>query len=152
MSIGADVALLSQVELHPDDSHCDPNMFRMAVSIRTASREDRRSFNSWMMKLPDVHLIELLEVLYINVVAPFLLCQGLKTLSGKAPRERPSFIVNVTAMEGNFYDPRKDCRHPHTNMGKAALNMMTRTAASEFREDGIFMSSVDPGWITNERP
>jgi NAD(P)-dependent dehydrogenase (short-subunit alcohol dehydrogenase family) len=37
-------------------------------------------------------------------------------------------------------------------MAKAAINMMTRTCAEDFRQDGIWMNAVDPGWITNERP
>lgn len=42
------------------------------------------------------------------------------------------YIVNVSAMEGQFYRKNKSSKHPHTNMAKAALNMMTRTCANEF--------------------
>ncbi|BBX27452.1 hypothetical protein GCM10009632_38990 [Mycolicibacterium alvei] len=38
-------------------------------------------------------------------------------------------------------------------MAKAALNMLTRTSAGEMLEqDGILMTAVDTGWITDERP
>ncbi len=37
-------------------------------------------------------------------------------------------------------------------MAKAALNMMTRTAASHYKEYNVLMNSVDTGWITNEKP
>jgi NAD(P)-dependent dehydrogenase (short-subunit alcohol dehydrogenase family) len=37
-------------------------------------------------------------------------------------------------------------------MAKAALNMLTRTSAEEMFADGILMTSVDTGWITDERP
>ena len=147
-----EIALLSQIQLHPDDSESDPKSFPYGCLDEDGQQEDGRSFNSWMMKLDEVHLIELLEVLYINIVAPFLLCRGLRSVMRKETGERPSFIVNVTAMEGNFYNPQKNWRHPHTNIAKAALNMMTRTSASDFREDRIFMTSVDPGWITDEKP
>merc|ERR1712137_218164 len=61
------------------------------------------------------------------------------------------FIVNVSAMEGKFYRP-KTTKHPHTNMAKAALNMMTRTSATDYKASNIFMTSVDTGWINDERP
>jgi NAD(P)-dependent dehydrogenase (short-subunit alcohol dehydrogenase family) len=37
-------------------------------------------------------------------------------------------------------------------MAKAALNMMTRTAAADYQRDGIHMNSVDTGWVTDEDP
>jgi len=55
-------------------------------------------------------------------------------------------------MEGQFYRRFKTDRHPHTNMAKAALNMMTRTSAADYLADGIHMNSVDTGWITDEDP
>jgi NAD(P)-dependent dehydrogenase (short-subunit alcohol dehydrogenase family) len=61
-------------------------------------------------------------------------------------------IVNVTAMEGKFYPNFKEDRHPHTNMAKAALNMLTHTAAGTLAKDGIFMNAVDTGWVTDEDP
>lgn len=61
------------------------------------------------------------------------------------------FIVNVSAMEGKFYR-FKTSNHPHTNMAKAALNMMTRTSAQDYRDSGIFMTAVDTGWINDEKP
>lgn len=93
-------------------------------------------------------MIELLEVLHRPVRA----LRSPEGIMSRRAGERPSFVVNVSAMEGNFADPEQNARHPHTNMGKAALNMLTRTAAIEFAESGILMTAVDPGWITNERP
>ncbi len=146
------IASLSQVALLPGDDSYDERLFPLGRVDKDGQQEDRRDHNSWMMTLEDVALPELLEVLYINVVSPFLLCSRLKKMMRKIQDQRPSFIVNVSAMEGNFYDPEKNCRHPHTNMAKAALNMMTRTMADEFRRDGIFVTAVDPGYITNEKP
>jgi NAD(P)-dependent dehydrogenase (short-subunit alcohol dehydrogenase family) len=37
-------------------------------------------------------------------------------------------------------------------MAKAALNMLTRTSAAEYARDGIYMNSVDTGWVSNENP
>jgi NAD(P)-dependent dehydrogenase (short-subunit alcohol dehydrogenase family) len=61
-------------------------------------------------------------------------------------------IVNVSAMEGKFMRFKKGERHPHTNMAKAALNMLTHTSASELAKHGIFMNAVDTGWVTDEDP
>jgi NAD(P)-dependent dehydrogenase (short-subunit alcohol dehydrogenase family) len=58
----------------------------------------------------------------------------------------------VSAVEGQFYRRFKTARHPHTNMAKAALNMMTRTSAVDYHAAGIHMNSVDTGWVTDEDP
>ena len=56
-------------------------------------------------------------------------------------------------MEGQFSRRYKGAGHPHTNMAKAALNMLTRTSSGEmFETDRILMTAVDTGWITDERP
>ena len=62
------------------------------------------------------------------------------------------FIINVSAVEGQFHRNAKTHRHPHTNMAKAALNMMTRTAALGYRRNDIYMTSVDTGWVSDQRP
>lgn len=96
-------------------------------------------------------MTELLQVLTVNAVGPFLLTSQLKSLLTGSPRTR-KFVVNVSAMEGQFSRISKGHRHPHTNMAKAALNMMTRTSGMEFVMDGIYMTAVDTGWVTDERP
>lgn len=58
------------------------------------------------------------------------------------------FIINVTSSEGIFSYVNKTIFHPHTNMTKAALNMMTLTSAKEFADRNIYMTSVDVGWIS----
>ena len=147
-----EVAMLSQIPLLPEDDieYCDE--FPKGKYDKDGQQEDRRESNSWMMRLADINLIEFLEVMHINMVAPFILSSRLRTLMMKDSSKLPSFIINVSAMEGNFYDPEKNCRHVHTNMAKAALNMMTRTSAMDYVSDNIYMNAVDTGWITNEKP
>ena len=101
--------------------------------------------------MEEVPSVELLEVQLVNAIAPFILNARLKPLLLKAPG-REKHIVNVSAVEGQFYRRFKTTRHPHTNMAKAALNMMTRTSASDYHADGIHMNSVDTGWVTDEDP
>jgi NAD(P)-dependent dehydrogenase (short-subunit alcohol dehydrogenase family) len=118
---------------------------------RHGQQADLRPNNSWRLPLEEVETAELLEVQLVNAIAPFLFNSKLKSLLLQSPAKR-RFIVNVSAMEGQFNRPSKTKFHPHTNMAKAALNMMTRTSAAAYAEEGIYMNSVDTGWITDEDP
>lgn len=111
---------------------------------------DSRNVNSWLLRLDEVSAPEMLEVQLVNSVAPFLLNSRLKPLLMKSEHTR-RFIVNVSAVEGQF-SRHKTVFHPHTNMAKAALNMMTRTSGEDYARDGIYMNSVDTGWVTDENP
>jgi NAD(P)-dependent dehydrogenase (short-subunit alcohol dehydrogenase family) len=113
-------------------------------------RADSRSTNSWLLRLDEVSAPEMLEVQLVNSVAPFLLNSRLKALMMRSPFDR-KFIVNVSAMEGQFVR-HKTVFHPHTNMAKAALNMMTRTSGEDYAQNHIYMNSVDTGWVTDENP
>ncbi|MCW2958249.1 MAG: short-chain dehydrogenase, partial [Solirubrobacterales bacterium] len=113
---------------------------------------DEVHVNSWTQRVEEVDPVELLEVQLCNMTAPFLLVSRLRAAMAAAPARR-KYVVNVSAMEGQFGRGYKGPGHPHTNMAKAALNMLTRTSAHEMLEtDGILMTSVDTGWITDERP
>jgi len=112
---------------------------------------DLRELNSWRLRLHEVETPELLEVHLVNAIAPYILNARLKPLL-LATAGRHKHIVNVSAMEGQFYRTTKTERHPHTNMAKAALNMMTRTSAPDYFRDGIHMNAVDTGWVTDEDP
>lgn len=112
---------------------------------------DRRLTNSWKLKLGEISTIEMLEVQLANVVAPFVLNSQLKPLMMRSSFSR-RFIINVSAKEGVFNSPRKTIFHPHTNMAKAALNMMTLTGAPDYANDRIYINSVDPGWISDQNP
>ena len=112
---------------------------------------DLQPVNSWVQRVNDVDEMELLEVQLCNMTAPFILVSRLRAAMA-ASSARRTYIVNVSAMEGQFGRGYKGPGHPHTNMAKAALNMLTRTSATELLTDGILMTSVDTGWITDERP
>jgi NAD(P)-dependent dehydrogenase (short-subunit alcohol dehydrogenase family) len=108
--------------------------------------------NSWVQGIGEIGELELLEVQLCNQTAPFILISRLRS-SLAASAARRTYVVNVSAMEGQFGRRYKGPGHPHTNMSKAALNMLTRTSAAEMLEaDGILMTAVDTGWITDERP
>jgi len=113
---------------------------------------DLHHTNSWVQSVDEVDPLEMLEVQLANTTAPFLLISKLRASLAASPARR-TYIVNVSAMEGVFNRGYKGPGHPHTNMAKAAVNMLTRTSAREmFESDSILMTSVDTGWITDERP
>ncbi len=144
-------AELSQVLLLPEELLGQAHLFPAGRLDQDLQQVDLRGRNSWRLLMAEVSSVELLEVQLINAVAPFIINARLKPLMLRTP-ERDKHIVNVSAVEGQFYRNWKTTRHPHTNMAKAALNMMTRTAATDYYGDGIHMNSVDTGWVTDEDP
>jgi hypothetical protein len=144
-------AELSQVPLLPDDLVGQGDLFPEGRFDQDLQQVDLRERNSWRLLLSEVSTIELLETQLVNAVAPFVLNARLKPLMLLTP-ERDKHVVNVSAVEGQFYRRFKTTRHPHTNMAKAALNMMTRTSAADYYADGIHMNSVDTGWVSDEDP
>ncbi len=144
-------AALSQVPLLPGEDEDTQLLFPAGTFDADEQQVDLRDVNSWRLKMAEVPTVELLEVHLVNAVAPFVLNARLKPLMRNVPTA-DKHIVNVSAMEGQFYRTFKSDRHPHTNMAKASLNMMTRTAAMDYIEDGIHMNSVDTGWVTDEDP
>ena len=142
-------AALSQVPLLPEDFDVSQQLFPAGKLDQDLQQIDLRSRNSWRLLMDEVPSVELLEVQLVNAIAPFIINARLKPLMLRTDN-RDKHIVNVSAMEGQFYRNNKTTRHPHTNMAKAALNMMTRTSAADYQQDGIHMNSVDTGWVTDE--
>jgi NAD(P)-dependent dehydrogenase (short-subunit alcohol dehydrogenase family) len=166
---GREVEARPRALAEPGREHWTPTpqaLTALALSVGSASREriaqgsaidagglvpDLQPVNSWIQRVNEVDPLELLEVQLCNTTAPFILVSRLRPALAAAQARR-TYIVNVSAMEGQFSRGYKGPGHPHTNMAKAALNMLTRTSAEELLSDGILMTSVDTGWITDERP
>ncbi|MBC7632442.1 MAG: SDR family NAD(P)-dependent oxidoreductase [Flavobacterium sp.] len=157
-------ALVGSVSSHPvlaADAHSADELTAMALTAGSADLDridagglvpDTVDVNSWTQRVHEVDALELLEVQLCNTTAPFILVSRLRPSMAAAAADR-TYVVNVSAMEGQFSRRYKGPGHPHTNMAKAALNMLTRTSAAEMlEEDGILMTAVDTGWITDERP
>jgi len=144
-------AELSQIPYSYDNSLAIEEVFPKGQLDADLQQVDLRTTNSWRMKLADVPTPEMLEVQLVNSVAPFVLCSRLAPLM-RRDNTGKKHIVNVSAMEGKFHRFHKEDRHPHTNMAKAALNMMTLTAAGDLAKDGIYINAVDTGWVTDEDP
>ena len=147
----ARAAELSQVPLLADELLGQAHLFPEGRVDKDLQQVDLRGRNSWRLQMDEVPAVELLETQLVNAVAPFIINARLKQLMLRTP-ERDKHIVNVSAVEGQFYRNFKTTKHPHTNMAKAALNMMTRTSAADYHGDGIHMNAVDTGWVTDEDP
>ncbi|WP_027419176.1 SDR family oxidoreductase [Crocinitomix catalasitica] len=144
-------AKLSQIPYSFDNSLAASEVFPEGKLDADLQQVDLRSTNSWRLKLGEIETLEMIEVQLVNSIAPFVLCNRLSVLMRKENTGQ-KHIINVSAMEGKFHTFKKIARHPHTNMAKAALNMLTHTSASEFAKDGVFMNAVDTGWVTDEDP
>jgi NAD(P)-dependent dehydrogenase (short-subunit alcohol dehydrogenase family) len=143
-------AALSQRRYLDEDYRGGDALFPANRFDEDRQQVDLREVNSWRLRMHEVATPELLEVQLVNAIAPYILNARLKPLM--LLTQGIKHIVNVSAMEGQFYRATKTDKHAHTNMAKAALNMMTRTSAPDFVKDGIHMNAVDTGWITDEDP
>lgn len=126
-------------------------IFPPGATDQDQQQVDLRTHNSWRMTLGEVPPWEMLEVQLVNAVAPFILISRLKPLLLR-PQTGEVHVINVSAMEGSFSRGTKTDRHPHTNMAKAGLNMLTLTSAPDYARDRIWMNAVDTGWVTDEDP
>ena len=144
-------AKLSQIPYSFDNSLSVKEVFPEGQLDADLQQVDLRKTNSWRLKLGEIETTEMVEVQLVNAVAPFVLCNRLSGLMKKENTGK-KHIINVSAMEGKFQRFKKEDRHPHTNMAKAALNMLTHTSASGFAKHGIYMNAVDTGWVTDEDP
>lgn len=144
-------AELSQIPYSFDNSLQTSEVFPEGKLDADLQQVDLRKTNSWRLKLGEIETTEMVEVQLVNAVAPFVLCNRLSNLMMKENTGK-KHIINVSAMEGKFHRFKKEDRHPHTNMAKAALNMLTHTSAATFAKSGIYMNAVDTGWVTDEDP
>lgn len=144
-------AKLSQIPYSFDNSLVAKEVFPEGELDADLQQVDLRKTNSWRLKLGEIETTEMIEVQLVNSVAPFVLCNRLSEIM-KKDKTGKKHIINVSAMEGKFHRFYKESRHPHTNMAKAALNMLTHTASDDLAKHGIFINAVDTGWVTDEDP
>ena len=144
-------AELSQIPYVHDHTLAAEKVFPTGKLDADLQQVDLRETNSWRLRLGEIQTSEMIELQLVNAIAPFVLCNRLSTMM-KRDFTGQKHIVNVSAMEGKFHRFTKTDRHPHTNMAKAALNMLTHTSASDLAKSGIFMNAVDTGWVTDEDP
>ena len=144
-------AKLSQIPYAYDHTLNTDEVFPKGQVDSDLQQVDLREVNSWRLKMGEIPTAEMIELQLVNAIAPFVLINRLVPLM-KRENTGQKHIVNVSAMEGKFLRFKKDSRHPHTNMAKAALNMLTHTSAEDLAKYGIFTNAVDTGWVTDEDP
>lgn len=144
-------AKLSQIPYSFDTTLVAKEVFPEGELDADLQQVDLRKTNSWRLRLGQIETTEMIEVQLVNSVAPFVLCNRLSEIM-KKDNTGQKHIINVSAMEGKFHRFFKEDRHPHTNMAKAALNMLTHTSSGTLAKYGIFMNAVDTGWVTDEDP
>ncbi|WP_431190642.1 SDR family oxidoreductase [Flavobacterium circumlabens] len=144
-------AKLSQIPYSFDNALVANEVFPEGELDADLQQVDLRKTNSWRLRLGQIETTEMIEVQLVNSVAPFVLCNRLSEVM-KKDNTGKKHIINVSAMEGKFHRFFKEDRHPHTNMAKAALNMLTHTSSGTLAKHGIFMNAVDTGWVTDEDP
>ncbi len=144
-------AQLSQIPYTHDHSLSAEHVFPQGKLDLDLQQVDLRETNSWRLALGQIPTAEMIELQLVNAIAPFVLCNQLSTMM-KRDNTGKKHIVNVSAMEGKFHRYTKTDKHPHTNMAKAALNMLTHTSAKDLVNYGIYMNAVDTGWVTDEDP
>jgi NAD(P)-dependent dehydrogenase (short-subunit alcohol dehydrogenase family) len=144
-------AKLSQIPYTHDHALQVQQVFPQGRLDADLQQVDMRAMNSWRLGIGDIPTAEMIELQLVNAIAPFVLCNKLCSMM-KRENTGQKHIVNVSAMEGKFHRYTKTDKHPHTNMAKAALNMLTHTSASDLARYGIYMNAVDTGWVTDEDP
>ncbi len=144
-------AKLSQIPYTHDQHLPAEKVFPQGQLDADLQQVDLREMNSWRLDLGEIPTAEMIELQLVNAIAPFVLCNKLSTMM-KRENTGQKHIVNVSAMEGKFHRYTKTTKHPHTNMAKAALNMLTHTSAKDLVKYGIYMNAVDTGWVTDEDP
>ena len=105
--------------------------------------------NSWRLGLGEIPTAEMIELQLVNAIAPFVLCNKLSNMM-KRENTGQKHIVNVSAMEGKFHRYTKTDKHPHTNMAKAALNMLSEVGRIELADAGVSVSVVYPSVTATE--
>jgi NAD(P)-dependent dehydrogenase (short-subunit alcohol dehydrogenase family) len=142
--------LLALSSLLPGEALRDDTLFPPGQVDSHGQQLDLRTQNSWILSVDEISPLELVEVQMVNAIAPFILTSQLLPLFDASPLSA-RFIVNVSSAEGQFHGYKAQ-HHPHTNMAKAALNMLTRTVGPTLAKKAIYMNAVDTGWVSKLGP
>ncbi|KAI9866230.1 MAG: hypothetical protein M1823_009173, partial [Watsoniomyces obsoletus] len=118
------------------------------------------SKSSWVQSIFEIPYEDVMSAHAVNTFVPLILCRELLPFMGfdgtspYPPSTKPQgYIINVSSREGIFEDGTKSTakrgKHVHTNMSKAALDMITETeAAVAWQKRRVAMNTVDPGYMS----
>lgn len=121
----------------------------------SGSAEETMGKSSWVQTANEIPYEDIISAFSVNSFVPLILCRELLPLMGNemsigTTTVRPlGYIINVSSREGIFEDGKgKREYHVHTNMSKAAINMITETEAGAAWKRRVAMNSVDPGYMS----
>jgi NAD(P)-dependent dehydrogenase (short-subunit alcohol dehydrogenase family) len=160
--------------LEPDTQEVEQKHENRSVSLAGAQTK-----SSWVQTLPEIPYEDMIAAHSVNSFVPLILCRELLPLMGSTARSsqgsheeasheqlphhiprasggasRPlGYIVNVSSREGIFESRPENYSkagfHVHTNMSKAALNMLTETESTPaWKTRRVAMNTVDPGYMS----
>ena len=113
---------------------------------------DLHPHNSWSQFVDEVDPIELLEVQLCNQTAPFILISRLRPALAASPRAAQVHrqrLGDGGAVRPHLQGPGPPA-HEHVQGRAEHAHQDQRQGAAG--DDGILMTAVDTGWITDERP
>lgn len=89
---------------------------------------------------------ELETVFDVNAAGPMLVLKAVLDLLRRSTRPR---VLNLSSLLGSVTERTAPGDYAYA-ASKAALNIMTRTVAAEFRQDNIIAVVITPGWVHTE--
>ncbi|SHJ45947.1 gluconate 5-dehydrogenase [Shimia gijangensis] len=104
------------------------------ILVNNVGMRDRRS-------LPEFSREDVMRLLDVDLVAPFMLCQRAAALMGQGGR-----IVNISSIAG-LIAQAGDAAY---TTAKAGINGMTRALAAELGPQGINVNAIAPGFFETE--
>jgi NAD(P)-dependent dehydrogenase (short-subunit alcohol dehydrogenase family) len=165
---GTKISALFQERLDGFEKSVEDAKTVETLHARNSSEIEPYTRSSWVQSLIEIPYEDVISAHAVNTFVPLILCRELLPLMGSttSTRSDPSakvasgvrtmpeaYIINVSSREGIFETlidaPAKQGKHVHTNMSKAALNMITETeAASAWKSRRVAMNTVDPGYMS----
>jgi NAD(P)-dependent dehydrogenase (short-subunit alcohol dehydrogenase family) len=131
---------------------------RLLIENNNVPNPERQS--SWVQRMSEIPYEDIISAHSVNTFVPFILIRELmpymrrdseaSPIDDASPKKPSAYIVNVTSREG-LPERRqaKNGQHVHTNMSKAALNMLTETEAGKaWKEGRVALNAVDPGYMS----
>lgn len=97
-------------------------------------------------RLEDLDLAWFGEAVETNVTGVARVTRAVLPLLRRGSRPR---VVNISSGAGSISDKEDFSYYPYS-VSKAALNMLTRAMAAEFRPGGITVTALSPGWVQTE--
>lgn len=95
--------------------------------------------------IDDIKPEDIMENFRVNVIGPFLTSKTLRPLLAKGKKPR---IINISSQMGSI-ELSSGHATPY-RISKAAVNMLSKTQALNYIDDGIVTIAMHPGWVRTD--